>query len=104
MQKVIADKLSSGELDDCDLTIADLYKIRMAFVDILQGVHHPRIKYPEQVQAEAKAAGTEEDSEIDRSPSTPNNRAGKEALLQTPTPLAPLTDPSTRPARLVRRE
>jgi putative nucleotidyltransferase with HDIG domain len=104
VQKVIADKLSSGELDDCDLTIADLYKIRTAFVDILQGIHHPRIKYPEQIQADSKTARAEEKSEVDRSPSTPESRAGKEVPLQTPTPLAPLTDPSTRPARLVRRE
>ena len=104
VQKVIADKLSSGELNECDLTIAELYKIRTAFVDILQGVHHPRIKYPEQIKADAKAARTEEKAEPDRSSSTSPNTTGKEAREQTPTPLAPLTDASSRPPSLVRRE
>ncbi|KPK03599.1 MAG: hypothetical protein AMJ56_18825 [Anaerolineae bacterium SG8_19] len=104
VQKVIADKLSSGELNECDLTIAELYKIRTAFVDILQGVHHPRIKYPEQIQADTKTTRAEENSEVDRSSAAAENRAGKEVPVQTPTPLGPLTDPSTRPARLVRRE
>jgi hypothetical protein len=106
VQKVIADKLSSGELDDCDLTIADLYKIRTAFVDILQAVHHPRIKYPEQVQEEANKIRAEEKSKDGQPSPAPENRADnkKEVPVQTPTPLAPLTDPSTRPARLVRRE
>ena len=54
VQKIIAHHLSSGQLDECDLTIADLHKIRIAFVDILQGVHHPRIKYPEPVKSEAE--------------------------------------------------
>jgi len=104
VQKVIADKLGSGELDDCDLTIADLYKIRTAFVDILQGVHHPRIKYPEQIKADAKTATTEERAAPDRPSPAQEKRAGKEAPVQTPTPLAPLTDASPRPASLVRRE
>ncbi len=50
VQKMITDKLDTGQLNQCDLTIADLYKIRTAFVDILQGVHHPRIKYPAPVK------------------------------------------------------
>ncbi|MCB0194828.1 MAG: HDIG domain-containing protein [Anaerolineae bacterium] len=52
VQKIIAHNLNSGQLDECDLTIADLRNIRNAFVDILQGVHHPRIKYPEPASAE----------------------------------------------------
>ncbi|MCB0169674.1 MAG: HDIG domain-containing protein [Anaerolineae bacterium] len=60
VQKIIAHHLNSGQLDECDLTIADLRQIRTAFVDILQGVHHPRIKYPEQIKAEEEARQTEE--------------------------------------------
>jgi len=46
---IILDQLSSGELDECDLTMRDLGQIRSAFVEMLQGVFHPRIKYPESV-------------------------------------------------------
>ncbi len=47
VRKVINDRLLRGELDDSDLTLRDLDKIREAFTSILQGVFHPRIKYPE---------------------------------------------------------
>jgi putative nucleotidyltransferase with HDIG domain len=56
VQKSIAHHLETGQLDECDLTISDLYKIRSAFVDILQGIHHPRIKYPEQLKEEERAS------------------------------------------------
>ncbi len=46
---VIIDKVSSGELDECDLTIHDLDQIRVAFVEMLTGAFHPRVKYPEEV-------------------------------------------------------
>ena len=52
VRRVITDKLTSGELDECDLTMHDLDRIRAAFVEVLQGVFHPRIKYPDQVQEE----------------------------------------------------
>ena len=100
VQKVISDKLNSGELNDCDLTIADLYKIRTAFVDILQGVHHPRIKYPEQIKAEAKAVTAKETTESAPPETSPPERKGG----PVPTPLTPLTEPPPRPASLVRRE
>jgi len=44
-------KLSSGQLDECDLTLRDLERIRQAFGDVLQGVYHPRIAYPPAAQA-----------------------------------------------------
>ncbi len=37
-----------GQLDDCELTLRDLSKIREAFLKILVGIHHQRIKYPGQ--------------------------------------------------------
>jgi len=52
VQKSITHHLDTGQLDECDLTISDLHNIRTAFVDILQGIHHPRIKYPEQLQTD----------------------------------------------------
>jgi putative nucleotidyltransferase with HDIG domain len=55
VRKASTHHLDTGQLDECDLTIADLHQIRTAFVDILQGIHHPRIKYPEQLNEEASA-------------------------------------------------
>lgn len=39
-------RLLSGQLDESPLTVADLNAIRGAFVDVLRGLHHPRINYP----------------------------------------------------------
>ena len=47
VRKITNDRLVSGELDECDLTLRDLDNIRDAFIDVLQGVFHPRIQYPE---------------------------------------------------------
>jgi len=47
VRKITNDRLVSGELDECDLTLRDLDRIRSAFIDVLQGVFHLRLEYPE---------------------------------------------------------
>ena len=49
IRQVINDRLISGQLDECDLTLKDLDAIREAFISVLQGVFHPRIQYPERI-------------------------------------------------------
>ncbi len=39
-------RLMSGQLDQSPLTLQDLSMIAEAFARVLQGIHHPRIKYP----------------------------------------------------------
>ena len=51
VQKIIRGKMAQGELDECDLTLRDLARIREVFVSILQGIRHPRIEYPEEPSA-----------------------------------------------------
>jgi len=50
IRQIIDNRLMDGQLDECDLTLKDLDKIREAFTTVLQGVFHPRIQYPEGVQ------------------------------------------------------
>ncbi len=50
VRETIKAKLDEGELDQSDLTLRDLDTIRQAFLDVLQGVFHPRIQYPEPVK------------------------------------------------------
>jgi membrane-associated HD superfamily phosphohydrolase len=50
IQTAIKDKLESGQLDESDLTLRDLKEIQAAFVRVLKGVFHPRVKYPEPVK------------------------------------------------------
>ena len=48
IRKVIGDRLAWSQLDECPLTMADLDKVRESFVTTLQGIHHPRLRYPGQ--------------------------------------------------------
>ncbi len=47
VRKLIYDKFTSGQLDDSDLTIADIHKIEDAFVFVLTAIFHNRIEYPD---------------------------------------------------------
>jgi hypothetical protein len=99
VRKSITHHLESGQLDECDLTIADLRKVRAAFVDILQGVHHPRIKYPSEDKEE------EETSQLPIAQPEPTKSSKKPAPVAAPQPLNSIpATPSSQPARLVRRE
>jgi putative nucleotidyltransferase with HDIG domain len=50
VRQIILNRLLEGDLDECDLTLNDLDQIREVFVSILQGLFHPRIKYPPKKQ------------------------------------------------------
>lgn len=43
---IIEDKLQTGQLENCDLTLKDLSKIRKCFLKGLTGIYHQRIEYP----------------------------------------------------------
>jgi putative nucleotidyltransferase with HDIG domain len=63
VEEVIEKRWSGHELDDAELTLSDLAKIREAFSRVLTGMYHQRIKYPDQ------------DEESDSGPA-PNDRPG----------------------------
>jgi len=46
VRKLIAKRQGEGQLDDCEITLRDLDRIRTAFNEVLQGIYHPRIEYP----------------------------------------------------------
>ncbi len=56
IENMIKHRFVEGELDECELTLRDLTRIRDAFLKILLGIHHQRIVYPEQRQAEELGA------------------------------------------------
>ncbi|MCL4458718.1 MAG: HDIG domain-containing protein [Chloroflexi bacterium] len=56
IRKVISERLAEGQLDECDLSLRDLDRIRRAFSSILQGIYHPRIEYPQMTRPMADAA------------------------------------------------
>lgn len=46
VNNIIKDKLYSGQLDDCDLTLKDLSIIRKTFLKGFNSIYHQRIEYP----------------------------------------------------------
>jgi putative nucleotidyltransferase with HDIG domain len=55
IREVIRRRFMEGELDECDLTLKDLTKIKDSFLKILVGIHHHRLKYPDMNQLELHA-------------------------------------------------
>lgn len=55
LREVIINKYRDRELDECDLTLGDLQKVMAAFLPILEGIHHHRIKYPKRPDDESNS-------------------------------------------------
>ena len=47
VDKIFKDRLESRQLDETNLTLKDLDKIKAAFLKVLTGIFHHRIKYPD---------------------------------------------------------
>lgn len=55
--QVIDDRVRSGQLNECALTLRDIEQIKQTFVQVLEGIYHPRIDYPPaQITAKATPA------------------------------------------------
>ncbi|MDI6829219.1 MAG: phosphohydrolase, partial [Armatimonadota bacterium] len=54
VDKIIADRLADGQLDESDLTFKDISRIRDSFIRTLTSMMHARIEYPELTGAEGK--------------------------------------------------
>lgn len=52
ISEIIRARFLDGELDECDLTLKDLIKIKQSFLKTIVGIHHHRIKYPETADEE----------------------------------------------------
>ena len=59
---LINQKVENKQLDNCDLTFRDISKIKAAFVNLLTGYYHNRIKYQNQQDPDEAPAKTEEAS------------------------------------------
>jgi putative nucleotidyltransferase with HDIG domain len=60
IDNIIQDKIETGQLNDSPVTFSDISKIKEAFIGILIGQHHKRIKYPKQKEMEMGTSGAEE--------------------------------------------
>lgn len=48
VDRIVEARLREGQLDNTDLTLRDLEKIKETFLKVLEGMYHPRIRYPEE--------------------------------------------------------
>ena len=58
VHRIINERLSDGQFDECDLTLRDLNRIEDAFVQQLLGMYHQRVAYPQNkvVELESRRA------------------------------------------------
>ncbi|MBP1656736.1 MAG: metal dependent phosphohydrolase [Bacteroidetes bacterium] len=47
IDELVKRRLDEGELNECPLTLTDLTKIKAAFLSVLVGIYHTRVRYPE---------------------------------------------------------
>jgi putative nucleotidyltransferase with HDIG domain len=49
VSSIVDERIRSGQLDECNLMIQDIVRIRQAFIATLQGIYHPRVDYTPQI-------------------------------------------------------
>ncbi|MFH1797777.1 MAG: HDIG domain-containing metalloprotein [Candidatus Omnitrophota bacterium] len=60
VKKIINNKFIDGQLDDCALTLKEMYKIAESFVRVLIGTFHTRLDYPEtSLKSQDRRAGND---------------------------------------------
>ena len=65
VDQIVEQRMRDGQLDQADLTLRDLEQIKQAFIDVLQGLYHARLRYPQlppasgPVQIEAESVSRE---------------------------------------------
>lgn len=80
VQKIINNIFIDGQLDECELTLKNLHEIAKSFNQILAGIYHHRIDYPEPAYKEksvAKKPAEDHDSEPAKAEGGPDEPAAK---------------------------
>ena len=54
VRKVVQGKQKDGQLDQCPLTLKDIETIIQSFTNVLTGIYHDRIEYPD-IEEETEA-------------------------------------------------
>jgi putative nucleotidyltransferase with HDIG domain len=87
IDELMKKRIDEGELEECPLTLADLKKIKEAFLGVLVGIYHTRVKYP---AAEKKR--------VRKTPRTPVPPPPDQSALPEDTADAGTVPPSPSPA------
>ena len=74
VQKIINNIFMDGQLDECELTLKNLHEIAKSFNQILAGIYHHRIDYPEPAYKEKNCVKKSPDDSDSESPKTDAGR------------------------------
>lgn len=47
IDRIVDQRIRDGQLDQVDMTLRELELIKQAFLEVLQGLYHPRVRYPQ---------------------------------------------------------
>jgi putative nucleotidyltransferase with HDIG domain len=78
VNRVVADKLRDGQLDESELTFREVSKITMTFARSLVGTMHARIEYPEPTQIGERKGVTDADTDSERATEEGKHQATEE--------------------------
>jgi len=74
VDRLIDERIASGELNESNLTFRELQVVKEVFLHVLQGVHHPRIRYPDSARLLANGESSAAANGASPTPYTPPHR------------------------------
>jgi cyclic-di-AMP phosphodiesterase PgpH len=80
VDRIVDQKVEDGQLDECDLTFADLSEIRASLSETLIGVYHPRIEYPPMPEPPPDGEGSDRERTKGLRLSLPRRRSPRPVL------------------------
>ena len=89
VDEIVWNRLMDGQLDDCDLTLSDLAKVKSSFVKSLVSMMHSRIKYQQRT--------------IEKSEPVADGKVVAMDPTRTPTAIISMEDPPTNDGRKPRK-
>ncbi|MCK5161035.1 MAG: phosphohydrolase, partial [Candidatus Aureabacteria bacterium] len=59
VDEIVDEKMIDGQLNECPLTMQEIGKIKEAFIMVLNGMFHTRVKYPKNEGRDKKSSNGE---------------------------------------------
>lgn len=95
IEKIFAQRLADGQLDDTGLTLRDIAALKARFATVLGGVYHRRIDYPQtEAVPEGPPDAVEDDGDASDDQGAEDAAATSAVATEAPTPRAREADPA----------
>ncbi|MFH5831555.1 HD family phosphohydrolase [Halalkalibaculum sp. DA3122] len=88
VNKMVDDRVNEGQLSNCPLTFQDLRSIKETFLNILMGIYHSRVEYPE----DKKDKGKKQVEKIAADTTITDDKSTDVTLPESETPPPPKVD------------